>query len=198
VDFDTDGRYPDLRLMSDSPTRQSIVFSCHVERFRHARRRIWIANSYFFPPVSMLQALVDAAQRGVDVRVLVPGQSDLWLLAGAARAEYLDWLAGGLQIWEYEPTVMHAKYALVDEDWCTVGSFNANATSLLWAIELNLFMSTPELVALLAARFEEDLGCSRRISPDQVRGRPLLQRELDHVARLVMGLTDVALAPRED
>lgn len=196
VDFDTEGRHQDLRLVSDSPSRESIVFLSHLDRFRRARRRIWIANAYFFPPVPMLKALMDAARRGVDVRILVPGRSDLWLLAGAARAEYLDWLAGGLRIWAYLPTVMHAKYAIVDDDWCTVGSFNANATSLLWAIELNLFMSSPDVVARLAAHFEEDLERSEQVRPDEVRDRPLLQRELDHVARLVMGLTDVALGPK--
>jgi cardiolipin synthase len=195
-DFDTLDRHPDVRLVSDSPARESLVFNLHVDRFHRARERIWLAHSYFFPPARMLDALAAAAARGVDVRVVMPGASDLPIVARAARAAYLDWTAAGLRVFEYQPALMHAKYAVVDGDWATVGSFNANATSLLWAVELNPFVSAPGFVAELARHFEHDLAHSREVRPEEVRARTFVTREIDHFYRAVMALTNTILGPR--
>jgi cardiolipin synthase len=197
-DFDTRDRHPDVRLVSDSPARESLVFNLHVERFRRARERIWLAHSYFFPPARMIDALAAAAARGVDVRVVVPGLSDLPIVARAARAEYLDWMAAGLRVFEYQPALMHAKYSVVDDDWATVGSFNANATSLLWAVELNPFVSAPTFVAELARHFERDLARSREVQAEEVRGRTFFTREADHLYRAAMALTNAILGPRRE
>ncbi len=195
-DFDSGDRHPDVRLVSDSPSRESLVFNVHVDRFRAARRRIWLANAYFYPPLRMLDALAEAAARGVDVRIIVPGASDLALIARSTRAEYLDWLAAGLKLFEYQPALMHCKYALVDDDWCTVGSFNANATSVLWAVEMNLFFRSPAFVAEVAAHFARDEHASAPVEAEAVRRRPFVEREVDHLYRFAMGATNVLLGPR--
>jgi cardiolipin synthase len=107
-DYDTAGRYPDLRLVGDTPRRSSLVHDAHVEAIRGARQRIWIANSYFYPPAPLLDDLTAAIARGIDVRVIVPGQSDLPIVERAARAEYKDWLQRGIALHEYGGCMMHS------------------------------------------------------------------------------------------
>jgi cardiolipin synthase len=100
----------------------------------------------------------------VDVRVLVPRRSDLPALQGAAFAGYGRWLDGGMRIYEYQGPMLHAKCALVDHDWATVGTFNLNATAIAWVNETNLIVRMPRLVDELARLFEADQARSRPIT----------------------------------
>jgi cardiolipin synthase len=197
-DFDTRDKYPDLRLVGDTPRKdESIVFDAHVERICAAERRIWMANAYFLPPPPMLRCLVEAAKRGVDVKILVPGESDLPIIRRAMRAEYRAWMEAGMEIHEYQGVVMHSKYAVVDDDWCSVGTFNANSTSLGAANEINVFVTRPDFVATCARQFEKDLGKSKRITPEMARDRSFLQQAMDQAANDVFALVDLVLGPSD-
>lgn len=195
LDYDTEGHYPDLRLISDAPSFTSVLYYAYLEAFARARRRIWLANAYFFPPRDLIVTLVQAARRGVDVRLILPGESDIPLLRRAARAEYLDWLEANVGIWEYRGTVMHAKYALVDDAWSTIGTFNANAASLSVAIETALLSCDRDFTASVAEQFELDLTRSARISLADVRKLRWRDRALDALAHGVMTFGDAILDP---
>jgi cardiolipin synthase A/B len=196
-DFDTGDRYPDLRLVGDTPDRNSIVYETHVERIERARQRVWLANAYFVPPPPMVRALAQAAARGVDVRIILPGVSDLPLMRRAARSEYGGWLDAGMKIFEYQEVVMHSKYAVIDDDWSTVGSFNANSTSLAAANELNLFVFQPEFAERCAAQLEKDLARSLQITPEMTRERGFLEQAGDQLASDAMAVVDMVLGPRD-
>ena len=197
-DFDTGDKYPDLRLVGDTPRKdESLVFNTHVERICEARKRIWIANAYFLPPAPMLRCILEAAKRGVEVKILLPGESDLQIIRRASRHEYATWMEGGMQIYEYQGVVMHSKYAVVDDDWCTVGTFNANSTSLGAANEINVFVTRPDFVEVCARQFEKDLGQAQRITPEMAKDRSFLTQAGDQLANDVFALADLVLGPKD-
>jgi cardiolipin synthase len=156
--------YPDVAFVADSPLDPEGVYPMYRAAVQGAKRRVWIENAYFAPPRALLRDLCEASARGVDVQIIVPSQSDVRAIAGAARAEYPEWLAHGLKVYEYLPGVTHAKFALVDDDFSTVGSFNINPTSLVCSRESNLFVFDPSFVQRLAAQFVHDREQSRKVS----------------------------------
>jgi cardiolipin synthase A/B len=197
-DFDTGSKYPELRLVGDTPRRdRSLVYDLHVDAIRAARRRIWMANAYFLPPPPMLRALLEAAARGVDVRIIVPAVSDLPIIRRAARNEYAHWIDGGMKVYEYQDVTMHSKYAVIDDHWCTVGTFNANSTSLGAANEINVFILRRDFVARCAEQLEEDLSSSKQIAAEQARDRSFLDQFLDQAADDVFALADVVVGPSD-
>jgi cardiolipin synthase A/B len=195
LDYDTEDHYPDVRLISDAPAFTSVLYYAYLEAFSRARRRIWLANAYCFPPRDLIRTLAGAARRGVDVRLILPGESDIPLIRRAARAEYRDWMDAGLGIWEYQPTVMHAKYALVDDLWSSVGTFNANAASLSVAIETALLSRDPAFTASVARQFEIDLAQCARIGEGELSRLSWRDRALDALAHGVMTCGDAILDP---
>lgn len=185
-----------LRLVSDAPVKESLVLGRYVEAIAAARRRVWIANAYFFPPPPLREALVEARARGVDVKIVLPGISDLPIIQYAAEAHYRRWMAAGLELWEYQHVVMHSKYALVDDAWCLIGTFNANVASVAFAIEVALVSHRPSDGAAVAAQMERDLAASRPVDATRLRAIPLRRRILGWLAALVMGLANVLFGRR--
>lgn len=198
TDVDSGARHSELRLLADTPSRKSLVFEEHVKAFRRAERRIWIENAYFVPPVEMMNELYAARERGVEVQVILPADSDLPLLKRAARSDYPEWLEGGLEVFEYTKVMMHSKFAVVDDAWCSVGTFNANFTSVAMSNEVNLFVFHPEFVARVAAQFEHDRARSERVTPEQLAERPVTARAADAVARTVVRAGERLWGPGED
>jgi len=195
-DLDTDGRYPDVRIIADTPDRHSPLFHAHRDTFAHARQRIWLANSYFAPPRRMLDALADAAARRVDVRVILPAVSDLPLLKLAALARVWQWLRAGIRVFEYRPAMMHAKYTVVDEDLCSIGTFNYNSASVGLANEVNLLVSEHNFVSRAAAWFEEDLARCGEVTARSMSRRSGWARVLDRLANAGLGCVDFVWGPR--
>jgi cardiolipin synthase len=178
-------RFPDVELVADSPAHKSSVYQEHRKRIRSAKRRIWIENAYFLPPRRLLRDLFAAVRRGVDVKVILPGESDLRGIDRAAHAEFSSWLRGGLKLYRYAPAMTHAKFAVID-DWATVGTFNMNPTSVKWANECNLFFYDRAFVAEVAALYHRDLALSEPITREHVRERPTLARVQDILSNLVL------------
>jgi len=106
------------------------LFRRYIKAFAGARRRLWVAHSYFLPGPSLVRQLCAAARRGVDVRLLLPGRSDVPLVKLATSALYAPLLAAGVRIYEYRDSVLHAKLAVIDERTVLVGSFNLDPYSL--------------------------------------------------------------------
>ena len=133
--------------------RRSIERS-YVEAIRRAHRRVDIAVPYFYPGQGFRRALDRAARRGVRVRLLLQGKVDYRIAALAAQVLYDQLRLAGVRIFEYAPAFLHAKVALVDDDWATVGSSNIDPLSLLLNLEANIVVRDADFVGALAERFE--------------------------------------------
>src|SRR5437773_8753347 len=128
-----------------------------------ATDRLWITDAYLIAPPPLYASLLDAARAGVDVRLLVPGTSDLPVLRDSTRIGYRDLLRAGARIFEWQGPMLHAKTLLVDHRWARVGSSNLNVSSLLGNYELDLLAECNQLAAALAQQFLRDLATSREI-----------------------------------
>ncbi|HYL21222.1 MAG TPA: phospholipase D-like domain-containing protein [Gemmatimonadales bacterium] len=125
-----------------------------------AAERLWITDAYLVAPAPLYAALVDAAKSGVDVRILVPGATDLPVLRTFTRVGYRDLLRAGVRVYEYQGPMIHAKTMLVDQRWARVGSSNLNVSSLLTNYELDLAAECEHLTEELARQFRHDLASS--------------------------------------
>jgi cardiolipin synthase len=155
--------------------------------FANARRRLWIANSYFIPDLQLRDAVKERARAGVDVRILVPGDNtDARPVQYAGRGYYEDLLAAGVRIFEYQPSMMHAKTVVVDESWCLVGSANMDERSMEINEENLLGIAEPEFADSTAAALEQDFGRSKEIRLEEWRRRPLYRRVLEKAAKILI------------
>lgn len=142
----------------------------HIERatilcIRSARKRLWIANSYFLPSTEILSLLVAKAKAGVDVRVLAPGPIHDWhAIRAAQRDGYPELVAAGVQIYEYQASMMHSKTMLVDDHLVMVGSSNLDPLSLRQMEEGSLVLDDRALAAELEKNLQADFGFSKRIT----------------------------------
>jgi cardiolipin synthase len=162
-------------------TRHEIAraYKRHVE---HATRSVYISNPYFLPDPSVMRTLCRAAERGVDVRVLLPGQSDVRVVDYASRAVWPRLLAAGVRIYEWQKTVLHAKSAVVDGRWSTVGTFNFDALSLRSNLEVNVTVFDADFGARLEAFFLQDFAESREVDGAAFQERSWRARWLEHSA----------------
>jgi cardiolipin synthase len=128
-----------------------------------AEERLWLTDAYFVGVTPYVQALCAAARDDVDVRLLVPGASDLPVVSGISRAAYRSLLEGGVRVFEWNGSMLHAKSAVADERWTRVGSTNLNIASWLTNYELDVAIEDERLGARMAALYEEDLGNATEI-----------------------------------
>ncbi len=142
------------------------------QRLTGATQRIWLTSPYFVPDLPTQRALARAARRGVDVRVLVPGVSDVTIAQWAARAAYSTLLQSGVRIYEYGKRVLHAKTVLVDDNWGTVGTANVDYRSFFITDELNAVFNGGAVLGELAQQFEVDLAQSKEIKLRPWKRRP--------------------------
>lgn len=149
----------------------------YLAGIRAARREILIANAYFFPGIRFRHALTDAAARGVKVTLLLQAKVEYRLLHFASRALYGHFVGAGIVIQEYHRSFLHAKVAVIDDRWATVGSSNIDPYSLLMAREANLFVRD----AGFADRLRVDLRAmidagARPVDPKRWLGRSLVSK----------------------
>ena len=145
-----------------------------------ARRTLYISNSYFVPGESFLRLLLAAAHRGVDVRVLtVSSKTDVKTTWYAGRTYYEKLLEGGVKIYEYQPTMMHAKTMVVDGMWSAIGSMNFDNRSLSFNNESTLLVLDRKVGAQMDSVFMDDIKWSKEIKLDEFRKRPLSGRILE-------------------
>lgn len=151
-------------LVRDNLRQRRAIERSYVEAIRHARTRVDIAVPYFYPGRSFRRALRRAARRGVRVRLLLQGKIDYRIAALAAQALYDELRANGVRIFEYTPAFLHAKVAVVDDDWATVGSSNIDPLSLLLNLEANVVVRDAEFARALALRFEAAFAVSAEVT----------------------------------
>jgi cardiolipin synthase len=166
ADLDAAGA-PPMRaafLVRDNLRQRRAIERSYVEAIHRARNRVDMAVPYFYPGRGFRRALRRAARRGVQVRLLLQGKVDYRIAALAARALYDELRATGVRIYEYTPAFLHAKVALVDDDWATVGSSNIDPLSLLLNLEANVVVRDADFAQALAARFEAAFAVSTEVA----------------------------------
>jgi cardiolipin synthase len=139
-------------LTRDTLHRRRAIEHAYLKAIGHAREEILIANAYFLPGRRFRQALAQAARRGVRVILVMQGYSDHVLYHAASRALYRFFLENGMEVYEYHASELHAKAAVVDGHWATVGSSNIDPFSLLLAREANLVTLDPVFAESLRSR----------------------------------------------
>lgn len=157
-------------VLRDNLRQRRTIERSYIAALRHARERIDLVSPYFYPGAAFRRALRQAARRGVRVRLLFQGKLDYRIAGIAAQVLYDELLANGVRVYEYMPAFLHAKVAMVDDDWATVGSSNIDPLSLLLNLEANVIVRDAGFNAELARRFEAALADSREIDPASVRG----------------------------
>jgi len=145
---------------------------------------VHLTNAYFVPDPQLLAALKDAVIRGVDVRIILPGSTDSWLVFHAGRSYYAELLGAGVKIYERHDALLHSKTALIDGVWSTVGSTNLDWRSFLHNEEVNAVILGQEFGAQLRAMFETDLAASSPITLEQWEQRSIGARLKETLARM--------------
>jgi cardiolipin synthase len=160
---------------SPSPGKPSAAEAMFRLLVGSARKRLWIANSYFIPDERLQQLMIDRRKAGVDVRVLAPGPvHDVPPVRAAQRATYEKLLAGGVRIFEYEASMMHAKTVVVDDRYIQIGSTNMDRLSFAHLEEGSLVARDPPLARTMAEHFLEDLKFTKEITPELWKNRDAL------------------------
>ncbi|MDI1244477.1 MAG: phospholipase D-like domain-containing protein [Rhodoferax sp.] len=151
----------------------SLIYLTLISAIGNAEKYVHLTNAYFVPDPQLLKALTDAAARGVQVQLILPSHSDSELVFHAGRAHYASLLAGGVQIYERQGALLHAKTAVIDGVWSTVGSTNLDWRSFLDNDEVNAVVLGREFALQMQAMHQQDLDASQRIEPQAWAHRPL-------------------------
>jgi cardiolipin synthase len=174
-------------VLRDNVRNRAGIERAYRRAIARARSEIIIANAYFVPGRKMRSALVRAARRGVKVQLLLQGRYEYFMQYYAARPIYGALLAAGVQIYEYSPSFLHAKVAVVDGEWATVGSSNLDPLSLLLAREANLMVQDRAFAQQLRSRLVAAMAHEgKRMDPEIYARRPLRQRASEWVALVLM------------
>jgi cardiolipin synthase len=180
-----DGGGPMMVVRSSAGVGDSNVEALYYLAIAAARETLDLTAAYFVPRPAFTEALQDAAERGVRVRVLVPGSNidkpPVWI---AGRASYDELVEAGVEVYEYQPTMLHAKTMTVDSCWSAVGSANFDNRSFQLNDEATLCVSSEDFAALLTAQFERDLAVSDRIAPERWLRRGPVQRTGESLLKL--------------
>jgi cardiolipin synthase len=185
VDFSGSQR---VRVIGQAQSRQRReIVRAYLMHVYTARRRVWLTNSYFVPDPGVTRALVRAARRGVDVRVLLPGRSDSTLVYYASRAMWPKLMKRGVRIFEWDRSILHAKTAVIDGRWSTIGTYNLDTWSRKYNLEVNVAVLDPGFARLMEDSFLRDLDVSREVDPQAFKFRPIGERVLENLAYLLRG-----------
>ena len=180
-------------VIRDNLRHRRDIESAYLAAIRTAKQEILIANAYFFPGIRIRRALIAAAARGVRVTLLLQARVEFALLHYASRALYGQLLTAGIGIQEYHRSFLHAKVAVVDDGWATVGSSNIDPYSLLMAREANVVVRDPYFSGQLKSELVRMIAHGARpLGPQHWAGRPRAYKAVVWVAygivRVAMGL----------
>lgn len=174
-----------VRAIGSSPEEPySQIYATLLSAINSAETQVFLTNAYFVPDPQLLAALKEAVQRGVDVRLLLPGKTDSTMVFYASRSYYDELLSAGVKIYERQDSLLHAKTALIDGVWSTVGSTNLDWRSFLNNQEINAVLLGQDFGAQMQAMFEKDLESSRLVTLEAWRKRSISARIKERAARL--------------
>ena len=173
---------PRIRLHRNVPRLWMFpIRSVYLEAINRASTRIWLTQAYFLPDQDFVDALKDAARRGVDVRLLVPLKSNHVVADWISRGYYSQLLAAGVRIFRFRDAMVHAKTATVDSSWSTVGTANIDRLSLQGNYEINVEIIDPGFAGALERVFEVDQSHSLELRIDEWEARDLHRKFTEQV-----------------
>jgi cardiolipin synthase len=174
-----------VQVVASNPGKKNrTTFIMYVTAVSFAEKSIHMSAAYFVPDRQMIDALKQAAARGVDVKIIVPQTSDSSLALYAGRYYYTDLLAAGIQLYERRERMLHSKTAVIDGVWSTVGSTNLDFWSFANNYEINAVVLGRDFAGEMEKAFEVDLRRSDRIREEEWRRRPFRQKVREYIAHL--------------
>jgi cardiolipin synthase len=169
-----------VQVVRSSPVGgRASMYSMFLLAISSARRYIHITNPYFVPDGRMIEALLEAARRGVDIVVLLPGKIDSNLVRQASRGELGQLMKAGITVYEYRAALLHSKTIVIDDRWCTVGSTNFDNRSFAFNEELNLAIYSTDVASRLERVFADDLIRSHKLTYEAWKHRGVKSRLLE-------------------
>jgi cardiolipin synthase len=166
-----------IRVLAGEPIRERAYRATEL-LLASAAERVWITDAYLVAPRRLYRYLTDAAHEGVDVRLLVPGSSDLVLIRNLTRFGYRDLIRAGVRIFEWSGPMLHAKTVVADSRWVRIGSSNMNHSSLLANYELDVLVDDHEVAREMESRFQLDLERAAEVSTRPLRAPARVRRML--------------------
>lgn len=174
-----------VRVIGSVPGQENRdTYLMYLAAITFAAKTIHLTSPYFVPDKQMLNALIGAAARGVDVKIILPSQSDSEMTLFAGRSHYSSLLKAGVQLYELRDAILHAKTAVIDGVWSSVGSTNMDLWSFLRNDEVNAVILGRDFAAQMEAMFVRDLERSDRIDLESWKRRPFHERMREWISRL--------------
>ena len=176
-----------VRVVGSTPGQiNRTTFITYVSAITFAEHSVHLTNAYFIPDDQILEAFTDAARRGVDVKIILPSITDSWLALYAMRYNYSRLLKSGVKLYERRNALLHAKTALIDDVWSTVGSTNMDFWSFLSNDEVNAVVLNREFAIEMEKIFVKDIAESDQIQREEWKKRPIFPRIREWVAHLFL------------
>jgi cardiolipin synthase len=174
-----------VRVIGSSPDKPiPTIYVTLLSAITNAQTSVHITMAYFVPDRQTMDALLGAARRGVDVKMILPSYSDFWAVFHAGRAQYEELLKSGVHIYERQDALLHSKTIVIDDVWSTVGSSNLDWRSFLHNYEANATILGWEFGKEMEAMFARDLSNSERITLDEWKRRPVAARVKEWAAKI--------------
>jgi cardiolipin synthase len=175
-----------VRIIGSHPDDEAPAFYITLlSAIRNAEDKVWIANSYFAPSDGQIAELSAAAERGVDVQLLLQGKTDSPIVRDIAHSTYAKLLEAGVKIYEMEDSILHAKTATVDGVWSVVGSSNLDNRSVMFNTEVDAVILGRTPAQKMEQRFARDRAQSKQITPEAWADRPLYLRAREFFSRIL-------------
>ena len=162
----------------------SLIYATLISAIDAAEKEVLLTNAYFIPDPQLVASLKNAVARGIDVKIVLPSQTDSALVFNASRSHYEELLRGGIKIYERQNALLHAKTVLIDGVWSTVGSTNLDWRSFLHNQELSAVVLGTEFGTQMRAAFDDDMAASKQVTLEQWDQRSPLQRMKESFGRL--------------
>jgi cardiolipin synthase len=172
-----------LRIVASHPGGDFEIYKAFTLALHEAKQSIHMTNAYFAPDAQILEKLLDAAKRGVDVKIIFPSQSDAGVVYYAGRSFYTTLLQAGVRIFELKGSVLHAKTTVVDGLWATVGSSNFDIRSFMHNSEINVIVLGDPFGRTMESAFQEDIRNSREVKLEDWERRSPAERVKEWGAR---------------
>ncbi|MFD1735327.1 cardiolipin synthase [Bacillus salitolerans] len=188
-DHKFEDKFGGVQLVAGGPDNEwEIIKSLFFEMISSAKRSICIATPYFIPDVDILTAIKIASLSGVDVKILIPKRPDKRIVFYASRSYIPELLEAGVKVYEYEKGFMHSKYLTIDGELASIGTSNMDMRSFHLNFEVNAFLYKTKSTANLVKEFENDIENSNEIKLEIFNKRPVKQRIIESLARLLSPL----------
>ncbi len=173
-----------LRVLRSEPGKHHDVYKAYALAFQGATKSIHITAAYFVPDRQIVKNLLDAAHRGVDVKIILPTVTDSGLISRASHSFYTPMLKAGIKVYELKTNMLHAKTAVIDGSWSTVGSTNMDTRSFLHNKEVNVIVLGDDFGREMESAFQDDLKDSSEVALEKWKHRPFGEKFKDLLTRL--------------